>query len=206
MTTFRDPTSTRRVSATFKPHIAANLIVACSAPHWSNVSVVRENFAIQALKTASIEPGSTYWTASNLRRSLAATQLVQKKLADMQTEIALGLQASLQVGRLVDADQAAPEMISRVKRNNCGKALEIARLARDMHGGNGISGEFHVMRHAQNLETVIGSLSSACTRSMGPTISLAWTSVSRQSTSLPLLVGSACERLALAKAANCGTS
>lgn len=87
-------------------------------------------------------------------RPLAATQLVQKKLADMQTEIALGLQASLQVGRLMDADMMAAEMISIVKRNNCGKALEIARMSRDMHGGNGISSEFHVMRHAQNLETV----------------------------------------------------
>jgi glutaryl-CoA dehydrogenase len=87
-------------------------------------------------------------------RPLAATQLVQKKLADMQTEIALGLQASLQVGRLMDSGQMAPEMISIVKRNNCGKALDIARVARDMHGGNGISSEFHVMRHAQNLETV----------------------------------------------------
>ena len=72
----------------------------------------------------------------------------------MMTEITLGLQASLQVGRLMDAAQAAPEMISLVKRNNCGKALEIARIARDMHGGNGISEEFQVMRHAQNLETV----------------------------------------------------
>jgi glutaryl-CoA dehydrogenase len=87
-------------------------------------------------------------------RPLAATQLVQKKLADMQTEIALGLQGSLQVGRLMDSGQMAPEMISIVKRNNCGKALDIARMARDMHGGNGISSEFHVMRHAQNLETV----------------------------------------------------
>jgi glutaryl-CoA dehydrogenase len=87
-------------------------------------------------------------------RPLAATQLVQKKLADMQTEIALGLQGSLQVGRLMDSGQMAPEMISIVKRNNCGKALDIARTARDMHGGNGISSEFHVMRHAQNLETV----------------------------------------------------
>ena len=72
----------------------------------------------------------------------------------MMTEITLGLQASLQVGRLMDAAQAAPEMISLVKRNNCGKALEIARISRDMHGGNGISEEFQVMRHAQNLETV----------------------------------------------------
>ena len=87
-------------------------------------------------------------------RPLAATQLVQKKLADMQTEIALGLQASLRVGRLFDEGKVAPEMISIVKRNNCGKALDIARLARDMHGGNGIAGEYHVMRHLQNLETV----------------------------------------------------
>nr|WP_245283021.1 acyl-CoA dehydrogenase [Aureimonas altamirensis] len=87
-------------------------------------------------------------------RPLAATQLVQKKLADMQTEIALGLQASLRVGRLFDEDALAPEAISLVKRNNCGKALDIARMARDMHGGNGIMGEYHVMRHLQNLETV----------------------------------------------------
>jgi glutaryl-CoA dehydrogenase len=87
-------------------------------------------------------------------RPLAATQLYQKKLADMQTEIALGLQASLRVGRLFDDGKFAPEMISIVKRNNCGKALDIARMARDMHGGNGIQIEYHVMRHAQNLETV----------------------------------------------------
>ncbi|MEC7762961.1 MAG: acyl-CoA dehydrogenase [Pseudomonadota bacterium] len=87
-------------------------------------------------------------------RPLAATQLYQKKLADMQTEIALGLQGALRVGRLFDAGKFAPEMISIVKRNNCGKALDIARQARDMHGGNGISSEYHVMRHAQNLETV----------------------------------------------------
>ena len=87
-------------------------------------------------------------------RPLAATQLVQKKLADMQTEITLGLQASLRVGRLFDEDALAPEAISLVKRNNCGKALDIARMARDMHGGNGIMGEYHVMRHLQNLETV----------------------------------------------------
>jgi glutaryl-CoA dehydrogenase len=87
-------------------------------------------------------------------RPLAATQLVQKKLADMQTEIALGLQGSLRVGRLLDEGKFAPEMISLVKRNNCGKALDIARVARDMHGGNGIQVEYHVMRHAANLETV----------------------------------------------------
>jgi len=87
-------------------------------------------------------------------RPLAATQLIQKKLADMQTEIALGLQASLRVGQLFDQGRMAPEMVSIVKRNNCGKALEIARAARDIHGGNGISGEYHVMRHAANLETV----------------------------------------------------
>ncbi|AUH66677.1 acyl-CoA dehydrogenase [Paracoccus zhejiangensis] len=87
-------------------------------------------------------------------RPLAATQLYQKKLADMQTDIALGLQASLRVGRLFDEGKFAPEMISIVKRNNCGKALDIARQARDMHGGNGIQIGYHVMRHAQNLETV----------------------------------------------------
>ena len=87
-------------------------------------------------------------------RPLANTQLFQKKLADMQTEITLGLQAALRVGRLMDEAAAAPEMISLIKRNNCGKALDIARQARDMHGGNGISGEFHVIRHALNLETV----------------------------------------------------
>ena len=87
-------------------------------------------------------------------RPLAATQLYQNKLADMQTEIALGLQASLRVGRLMDQGRFAPEMISLIKRNNCGKALDIARVARDMHGGNGIQIEYHVMRHAQNLETV----------------------------------------------------
>ncbi len=87
-------------------------------------------------------------------RPLAATQLYQKKLADMASEIALGLQASLRVGRLMDAHKFAPEMISIVKRNNVGKALDIARASRDMHGGNGISGEYQVMRHLMNLETV----------------------------------------------------
>ena len=87
-------------------------------------------------------------------RPLAQTQLFQKKLADMQTEIALGLQASLRVGQLMDAHAETPEMISLIKRNNCGKALDIARAARDMHGGNGIQSGYHVMRHAQNLETV----------------------------------------------------
>ena len=87
-------------------------------------------------------------------RPLAQTQLFQKKLADMQTDIALGLQGSLRVGRLMDEADAAPEMISIMKRNNCGKALDIARTARDMHGGNGISQEFQVIRHMVNLETV----------------------------------------------------
>jgi glutaryl-CoA dehydrogenase len=87
-------------------------------------------------------------------KPLAGTQLYQKKLADMQTEITLGLQGSLRVGRLLDEHKMAPEMISIMKRNNCGKALDIARQARDMHGGNGIQIEYHVMRHAQNLETV----------------------------------------------------
>lgn len=87
-------------------------------------------------------------------RPIAQTQLFQRKLADMQSEIALGLQAALRVGRLMDEARAAPEMISILKRNNCGKALDIARMARDMHGGNGISLEYHVMRHVMNLETV----------------------------------------------------
>ncbi|MFO0987783.1 MAG: acyl-CoA dehydrogenase [Alphaproteobacteria bacterium] len=87
-------------------------------------------------------------------RPLAANQLIQKKLADMQTEITIGLQACLRVGRLFDEKKLAPEMISMIKRNSCGKALDIARTARDMHGGNGISDEFHVIRHVLNLEAV----------------------------------------------------
>ncbi|BAP13898.1 MAG: acyl-CoA dehydrogenase [Alcanivorax borkumensis] len=87
-------------------------------------------------------------------RPLAATQLIQKKLADMQTEITLGLQGALQLGRLIDAGNWAPEMVSLMKRNNCGKAIDIARQARDMHGGNGISDEYHVIRHVMNLEAV----------------------------------------------------
>src|SRR5688572_3316209 len=87
-------------------------------------------------------------------RPLAANQLIQKKLADMQTEITIGLQSCLRVGRLMDEGRAAPEMVSLIKRNSCGKALDIARVARDMHGGNGIQIEYHVMRHAANLETV----------------------------------------------------
>jgi glutaryl-CoA dehydrogenase len=87
-------------------------------------------------------------------RPLAATQLIQKKLADMQTEITLGLHAVLQLGRLMDAHNAAPEMISLLKRNNCGKSLDVARTARDMHGGNGIADEYHVIRHVMNLESV----------------------------------------------------
>ncbi|WP_147124594.1 acyl-CoA dehydrogenase [Shimia ponticola] len=87
-------------------------------------------------------------------KPLAQTQLFQKKLADMQTEISLGLQGSLRLGQLMDAGRASPETISIMKRNNCGKALDIARTARDMHGGNGISEDFQVMRHAMNLETV----------------------------------------------------
>ena len=87
-------------------------------------------------------------------KPLAATQLVQLKLADMQTEIALGLHAALRVGRLMDEGRATPEMVSLIKRNNCGKALDIARKARDMHGGNGIADEFHVIRHMLNLEAV----------------------------------------------------
>ena len=87
-------------------------------------------------------------------RPLAANQLIQKKLADMQTEISLGMQAALRVGRLIDEENFVPEMISLIKRNNCQKALEIARSARDIHGGNGISDEYHVVRHSMNLEAV----------------------------------------------------
>jgi glutaryl-CoA dehydrogenase len=87
-------------------------------------------------------------------RPLAATQLIQKKLADMQTEITLGLQSCLQMGRLMDVDNCPVELVSLMKRNNCGKSLDIARLARDMHGGNGVSDEYHVIRHVMNLEAV----------------------------------------------------
>ncbi len=87
-------------------------------------------------------------------RPLAANQLIQKKLADMQTEITLGLHAALRLGRLMDEGNAAPEAISLLKRNNCGKALDIARVARDMHGGNGVADEYHVIRHVMNLEAV----------------------------------------------------
>ena len=87
-------------------------------------------------------------------KPLAGTQLIQLKLANMMTEITLGLQGALQVGRLLDEGRGTPEMISLVKRNSCGKALDIARLSRDMHGGNGISDEFHVIRHMMNLEAV----------------------------------------------------
>jgi glutaryl-CoA dehydrogenase len=87
-------------------------------------------------------------------KPLAANQLIQKKLADMLTEIAIGLQACLRLGRLKDEGRATPEMVSMLKRNSCGKALDIARMARDMHGGNGIVDEYHVIRHVMNLETV----------------------------------------------------
>ena len=93
-------------------------------------------------------------TRKQFGRPLAANQLIQKKLADMQTEITLGLHAALRLSRLIDQGKASPPAISLLKRNNCGKALDIARLARDMHGGNGISEEFHVMRVLCNLETV----------------------------------------------------
>ncbi|MEC4592541.1 MULTISPECIES: acyl-CoA dehydrogenase [Nitrospirillum] len=93
-------------------------------------------------------------TRTAFGRPLAATQLIQKKLADMQTEITLGLQGALRLGRLMDQGRAAPEMISLMKRNNCGKALDIARAARDMHGGNGVSDEYPVIRHVLNLEAV----------------------------------------------------
>ncbi len=104
-------------------------------------------FCWQAARTYTLE-------RDQFGRPLAATQLVQKKLADMQTEITLGLQSCLRMGRLLDEGRLPVEVISMLKRNNCGKALDIARVARDMHGGNGISDEFHVIRHVMNLETV----------------------------------------------------
>jgi glutaryl-CoA dehydrogenase len=104
--------------------------------------------------SAGTRRASTRWTATSSAARWRRNQLIQKKLADMQTEITLGLQACLRVGRLLDEGRAAPEMISLIKRNSCGKALDIARTARDMHGGNGIHDEYHVIRHMINLETV----------------------------------------------------
>ena len=98
--------------------------------------------------------GRQYTLTANSSVAPAANQLIQKKLADMQTEIAIGLQACVRLGRLLDEGRGAPEMISLAKRNSCGKALEIARTSRDMHGGNGISDEYHVIRHVLNLEAV----------------------------------------------------
>ena len=104
--------------------------------------------------SAGTQPRQYTLDRSQFGRPLAANQLIQKKLADMQTEIALGLQGALRIGRLFDEDRLPVETISLMKRNNCGKALDIARMARDMHGGNGISDEYHVIRHVMNLETV----------------------------------------------------
>ncbi len=104
-------------------------------------------FCMEAARTYTLE-------RKQFGRPLAANQLIQLKLANMQTDIAMGLQSALRVGRLIDEDRFAPEMVSIVKRNNCGKALDIARIARDMHGGNGVSDEYHVIRHAMNLEAV----------------------------------------------------
>ncbi len=101
-----------------------------------------------------MRPGATRSTAPSSAAPSPQNQLVQKKLADMMTEITLGLQGCLRVGRLIDESAATPEMVSLVKRNSCGKALDIARMARDMHGGNGIHDEYHVIRHMINLETV----------------------------------------------------
>jgi glutaryl-CoA dehydrogenase len=120
------------------------------------------NRARYGISWGALGAAETCWKAARqygldrrqFNKPLAQTQLFQRKLADMQTEITLGLHASLQVGRLMDQAMAAPEMISMVKRNNCGKALDVARLARDMHGGNGISLDFQVIRHMVNLETV----------------------------------------------------
>jgi len=104
-------------------------------------------FCLQAARNYTLE-------RKQFGRPLAANQLIQKKLADMMVDIALGLEACLRVGRLIDDNKAAPEMISMIKRNSAGKALDIARAARDMHGGNGVSDEYHVIRHAMNLESV----------------------------------------------------
>lgn len=120
------------------------------------------NFARYGISWGAMGAAEFCWHAARtytlerqqFRRPLAATQLVQKKLADMQTEITLGLHGSLRLGRLIDEGNWSPEMISLMKRNNCGKAIDIARQARDMHGGNGISDEYHVIRHVMNLEAV----------------------------------------------------
>ena len=103
---------------------------------------------------AGTRRASTRSNATQFGRPLAANQLIQIKLADMQTEITLGLHAALRLGRLMDDGREQPEMISLLKRNSCGKALAIARVARDMHGGNGVSDEYHVIRHVMNLEAV----------------------------------------------------
>jgi len=120
------------------------------------------NMARYGIAWGSIGAAEFCWNASleysierlQFNKPLASKQLIQKKLADMQTEITLGLQSVLRVGRLIDKEQMQPEMISLVKRNNCQKALDIARTARDIHGGNGIADEYHVIRHAMNLEAV----------------------------------------------------
>ena len=114
------------------------------------------------MSQATTSPSQICWQAARkytlervqFGRPLAATQLIQIKLADMQTEITLGLHAALRLGRLMDEGREQPEMISLLKRNSCGKSLAIARVARDMHGGNGVSDEYHVIRHAMNLEAV----------------------------------------------------
>ena len=116
-------------------------------------------FRLIAVHTIPVEMNwrTQAWAGSSVQllgSSVLASSVVGKKLADMMTDITLGLQGALRVGRLMDEAQAAPEMISIMKRNNCGKALDIARLARDMHGGNGISEEYQVIRHMVNLETV----------------------------------------------------
>jgi len=107
-----------------------------------------QNFVFQTARDYVIE-------RKQFGRPLASNQLIQKDLADMETEIALGLQACLQVGRLKDKEAVTPEMISLIKRNSCNKAIEIARQCRDMLGGNGISDEYHIIRHVMNLEAVI---------------------------------------------------
>ena len=144
--------------------LTGNGIYDSSGTLCAGLSVPKEN-------TIYLDTTSTHWKESRTAlvwhelghyvlerkqfgRPLASNQLIQKKLADMQTEIALGLQSCLRMGRLMDDNQCPVELISLLKRNNCGKALDIARVARDMHGGNGISDEYGIIRHAMNLEAV----------------------------------------------------
>ena len=137
------------------PGAAEHLLERFAARHLHRIGRVSPGAQAVGIAQAALDTATAY--AKERRtfgKPIGEHQAIGHKLADMQTEIALGLQASLRVGRLMDEKKMAPEMISIVKRNNCGKALDIARQARDMHGGNGIQIGYHVMRHSQNLETV----------------------------------------------------